>query len=206
MTLLIIPTIGSAGSYSLSPPYNVYTDNQVIFTCTGVRTIGDYLAAGEDVKTNIYVKYGLTDSDYINDVKDNTPIVTLQDDNGTWLYIPARFILSYPVTSGVVYHGIALVVSLGLMQINHDMSTVNTLIENTVYDALGITPKVSSGEISKPVILTHDDSDLLETARKNKATLVLSDRGKSLNLEMQLNSSRQKIRELETFIRSKNLT
>lgn len=198
----IIPQIGAKGYFTLSPPFNVYSSNKESYTCTAVRTIGDFIKTNEDPYNTIYVPNGLTAVQFQTDVTNNTYIVSLQRDNGFWLSLPVAYISSAPLASGVEYHNAALTISLGLIKTTYDATTLINLLSNVVYDSLGVTPVIQFAEVSSPQYLSQLDSTTLETARTAIITQQLSDRGKCLSLQTLNNNLLFKIAQLENYIKA----
>lgn len=197
---MIIPAIGDSGSFTFSPPYDTYSAQNQLYTCQGMRTLTDYLANNEDPYNNIYVKYGLTEQDYTQDKTANMQIVTLQNSVGGWLYIPARFILSYPKNDGIVYHGKALVIDLGMMTIDKDTTTLQSQVSDLVFDSIGIRPEVYEAENRMSVLVPTDEHEALETARQNNVTVSLSYRGQVEMWKDRYLTTLTKVQELEAFI------
>jgi hypothetical protein len=201
MAGFILPTVGTHGAFTLSAPYDAYTAHGEVYTCQAVRTLGDYIANNEDPLHTIYLKFNLTEADFTADRDVDMYILTLQGTNGAWLYVPARYVLSYPLMDGVQYHGMALGISLGLHPVGKDFSALKDLLSNLIYDTLGTTPHISELETSGIQLLSKEDSEALLQARLINITQELSDRGRALKAEAQLATALQKIQILETYIK-----
>lgn len=202
MTELIIPSVGSQGYYSVIAPFDTIIIPNVLYTCQAVRRLNDYLANNENPKEKIYNRYQLGDDAYNQDLKNDMFIVSLQAGTGVWVYIPARYISSYPISNGVRYHDMMIGVNLGSVPVDMDLSPVKTAVINTVHDMLGITPTVAEVEISKTIIVTHDKHAEIMQARLGHVELFLSDRGKADKAQVDIESLQNKIAQLETFIKA----
>lgn len=199
-TLTVNPVIGSKGSYTFISPFNRYSNNGEIYTCQAIRTIGDYIIENNDPLNNIYLAENLTEDDYNQDKANNINIITLQRSDSSWLRIPSRFISAYPIMNGIEYHQVALGVSLGMLPINYDLSTLETFISNVVYGVLGIIPQFSQVELSNPVLVTIEKDQQLSTARAANITFKLNDNLLLQKTQAELDDSLTKIKFLEKYI------
>lgn len=197
---LIIPNIGQSGFYSVKAPFDQFINADEVYTCKAVRFIGDYIALNEDPKTLIYEAYGLTDTDYEADVADNMYIVSLCSESGQWLYIPARYIASYPTMNGVRYHTMMMGVGLGAVPVDMDLSAIQTMVSNLIMDNLGITPAINLVQLSKPILVDRVNADKIEAARLIRAQQKKTDSFRYKETLGKLNEALLKIAELERFI------
>lgn len=202
MTELVIPTVGSEGYYTVLPPFDTILVPNILYTCQAVRRLNDYLANNENPKEKIYTRYGLGDNVYTDDLKNDMFIVSLQAGVGQWIYIPARYILGYPVSNGVKYHDVMLGVNLGSIPVDLDLSVVKTAVSNAVHDTLGITPTIADVEISKTIIVTHEQHKSIMDVRLGHMTLYLSDRAKVDKGQTDIESLQYKITQLEEYIKT----
>lgn len=128
-----IPTIGLRGVYTLKSPFDSLVTANTIYTCQSIRTIADYLAANEDVLSLLYTDNGLTQADYDTDLNNNTLIVALQSDSGSWVLVPTSYILSPPVIDGVTYYNYMLGVGKLKLENNNLLSiSITTSIRSYV--------------------------------------------------------------------------
>lgn len=196
----IIPTIGATGFYKLSAPFDALLAENTMYTCQAIRRLGDYIALNEDPLTNIYLFYGLTETEFDADQKENMYVVSLQSEQGQWLYVPVRYLLSYPIMNGVPYKTMMLGVSLGAIPVDTDLNPLMTLLKNLIFENFGITPKVSPVALSKALLVSREDHDRIETARLLRASQKKTDYGRYQETLGQLNAALQKIQILEEFI------
>lgn len=197
---LIIPTIGASGYFDVQPPFDLLMAKGQIYTCQGIRKISDYLANSEDPKKVIYDKYGITTAHWIDDAAANMSIVSLQSDKGHWLYIPAKFINTYPLTNGIAYRSVMIGAALPPIPVTQDLTDLETSISNLIIDALGITPVVKLVETSAAVAVTDTKHIETQTARNAIATGRNTDYSRYANLLIQHQIALDKIQELESYI------
>lgn len=204
MSNLVIPTIGDSGFYTLKAPFDTLMATDTVYTCQAIRRIGDYLAYNEDVYTDVYVANGLSESDFEADQRLNMYIVSLQSEAGQWLYVPASFIISYPVSNGVQYQNFMIGVSLGALPVDTDLSPIQTLIKNVVFQNFGVTPKTNVVQLSKPVLVGSLKHEAIKTARLQRAVEKKTDFARWQEAVRDLTEAQEKIQILENYIKEKH--
>lgn len=200
-----IPTIGMKGVYSLKAPFDQLLIAQAEYTCRAVRQLNDFVLNQEDPLTTIYLANGLTEVDYQLDLSEDMVIVSLQAGVGQWIIVPGRYVLGYPDTGGVPYHGVLLGVNIGAMPVNADLSVLESSISNLVYDQIGLRPHISPVQISNVTLVPYEDHTALLTARQARVTMQLSDSGRVAALQQQLDSALTRIQVLEKYIKDRLL-
>ncbi len=201
MSALIIPTIGAKGFYKLKAPFNSFLHEDEQYSCQGVRSLGDYIGFNEDPLNNIYLYYGLTEEDFNNDVANNMFIVSLQSENGQWIYVPASYLSSYPIMNGIPYQNIMLGVSLGAVPNTVDLAPIQTLIANVVYENYGVQPIIKPVILSKPKLIDVDSHNTIQNARLIRATQRKTDYGRYRELQTQYDQLQERYRILEEFVK-----
>jgi len=201
MAELILPTIGSSGYYELRAPFDTIIIPYERYTCQAIRKISEYLANNENPKTLIYDKYQLTEDDYTSDAEQNMSIVSLQSAKGHWLYVPARYIVTYPITNGIPYRSIMIGVSLPSIPAEKDLSNLETDIGNLIVDTLGVTPAIRLVETSRVVLIPKDKHDITQSTRDATANGRLTDRSRYMSLLLEHQAALDKITALETYIK-----
>ncbi len=195
-----LPAIGSVGTYTLLAPFNTMILPDDEYTCTAIRNISDYISNADDAYTTVYADNGLTQTDYQNDLAANMPIVSLQSSVGHWMYVPARFIVTFPITNGVPYCNKIIGVNIGAVPVNMDLTFLIASISNVVADNLGITPEIKQVVTSKTSSIPVTEDAAIQTARKGRITASLTDTGKLLNMTNNYNTALTKIAALEAYI------
>lgn len=201
----IIPSVGFKGFFKLKAPFSNFMNENEQYTCQAVRSIGDYIAFNEDPLNNIYLYAGLTEAEFENDVANNTMIISLQSENGQWIYVPAPYLLSFPIMNGIPYRTMMLGVSLGPVSTNLNLDAISELISNVVYENLGIRPAIKPIALSKPKLIDSSSHEMIETARLQRAVMAKTDYGRYKDMEAKYLLALEKIKILEDFITSKNL-
>jgi hypothetical protein len=200
---LIIPSIGSTGVYELRSPFNAKMMANERYTLQAVRRISDYVANNEDAYMDIYQPNGIGQEEYDQDSADNMYILSLQSGNGHWLYVPARYVVKYPITNGIPYRSFALSVALPLMPADRDYSFLDIAITNLIHDTLGVTPVVTQIETSKVILVDKAKHDIKRTERDAARQGTTTDRSRYMKAEQSLQEARAKILALETYIKER---
>lgn len=200
----ILPPIGSSGVFVLSSPFDTKVPSLTNLTCKAIRRISDYLASSEDPKTLCYTSNGLTEENYNDDAVLDVDIVSLQSGEGQWLYIPASYIVSYPITNGIPYRSIALAINLPQLPVTQDISPMETDISNIVRDHIGVVPVIEIIETSRVINVTSEKHEASKTARQlimnNK-----SDRVRLSEANILIGKLQTKVQELELFIKNNHI-
>lgn len=202
MTDRILPTIGSKGTYTFDTPYDAKTIPEEIYTCKAIRNISEYVSYNQDPKKLIYDFYGLTDIDYEADLEADMEIVSLQNKEGVWLYVPARYILTYPIVNGIPYRQLAIVCKLPAIKADMDLTLLTTDIGNLISDYIGTDSNISLVETSRTIAVTKTESDILTASRNIVATNNRTDRSRYTKLLSDHNEALLKIHELEEYIKT----
>lgn len=198
----ILPTLGSSGTYELDAPYDTKILPEEIYTCKGIRKLSEYISHNQDPKKTIYDYYGLSDSDYDNDIKEDMEIISLQNKDGVWLYVPARYILKYPIVNGIPYHQIALVCKLPAIEVNNDLEFLKTDIGNLIRDYLGIDSVIDIVELSRVIAITKEMSDTMTVERSLISNGRITDRSRYTQLLQDHDIALDKINQLEMYIKN----
>lgn len=202
MTLAILPVIGSSGFYELSAPFDVEVVDKIEYTCKAIRRISDYLANNEDPKASIYDAYEIDEAVYEEDLSKDTYIVSLQSRKGHWLYVPSRYILSYPSVNGVPYRSVMLGVSLPPLPVSQDLTAILSDIKDLVENSLGVSVAVRQVETSMNVLVDYSIHEATQQERnihiEGRSTLY----ARNVALREENDLLIQKVASLENYIKS----
>jgi len=200
----ILPVLGSQGTYELLPPFDTKITPEEIYTCKAIRSISEYISYNQDAKKEVYDYYGLSDEDFEEDVKNDIQIISLQNDDGVWLYVPSRFISKYPDANGIPYKQIAIVTKLPALKSDRDLSFLITDIDNLVKDSLGVSSNVSIVELSRTISVVKELSIQMEAERSLLTSGKSTDRSRYISLKNELESLLERIKKLEEYIKTIN--
>lgn len=202
MSLKIVPSVGSAGFYEFAAPFDTKALATVEYSCKAVRKISEYLASGEDVKKDIYDENGLTDAIYEEDLAQDAYIVSLQSGTGHWLYVPYRYILSFPSTNGVPYRSVMLGFSLPALPAGYDLSPLLGELKLLIESRLGVQTSAKMVETSKVSLIPKDAHVTKQAERNARKAGDLSIYATQVRLEREAVQLRTKVAELEAYIKA----
>lgn len=202
MTLSILPVIGSSGYYELAAPFDTEVVDKVEYSCKAIRRLSDYLANNEDPKKSIYDIYEIDEAIYEEDLNQDTYIVSLQSRKGHWLYVPSRYILSYPSVNGVAYRSVMLGVSLPPLPVSQDLTAILEDIKDLVEHNLGVNVTVKKVETSLDVLVDYDLHEITQQERNIliQGQTTLYARNNTLRKENDL--LLEKVTALENYIKT----
>ena len=203
MSSRILPVIGSSGTYELLPPFDTVILPEEIYTCKAIRNISEYVSYNQDPKKLVYDYYGLSENDYENDIQEDMEIVSLQNNKGVWVYVPARYIVKYPEVDGIPYHQLSMVCKIPAIEVTRDISHLKTDVINLIKDTLGVEAAVEIVEVSRTIAVTKDVSDQLKIDRALVSNGRVTDRAKYMQLLQQQQVLLDKIESLENYIKNR---
>lgn len=202
MSSRILPVIGSSGTYELLPPFDTVILPEELYTCKAIRNISEYVSYNQDPKKLVYDYYGLSENDYENDIQEDMEIISLQNNKGVWVYVPARYIVKYPEVDGIPYHQLSMVCKIPAIEVSRDISHLKTDVINLIKDTLGVEAAVEIVEASRTIAVTKDVSDQLKIDRALVSNGRVTDRAKYMQLLQQQQLLLNKIESLENYIKS----
>lgn len=106
---------------------------------------------------NIYEPMQMTKDEYIEDLNNDVPIVTLTQDNETYLYIPMDKIKEIPPIVGRTATERLITFSLGLVPDDINITPLVDNIRMMVNDTMNIQPEVISTPGGPTVLMTEED-------------------------------------------------
>lgn len=162
------PSIGDSGFFKLKAPYSVLVADETLYTCQSIRTINDFIAAGESVYEKFYLPLSVSVDQYQQDLVDNVYITGLQAGTGEWVFVPSSFIEAAPSSNGVKYIPVVVGISLGAIQDAFNLEAIIAQFKDIVINTLGVTPEVKGVVVGSAKWMTNEEHDLLEAARKEK--------------------------------------
>ena len=200
---MIIPTIGMKGLIKFKEPFDK-DEFKKKYEVIAIRDLIDYYNNNEDPLNNIYLRYGLTQEDYDNDIKAKVPIITLRTEGNKLTYVPANRILSLPQAYGVEYKQRVISVNLGMIPETISLNDIQVDIQDLVKDSLGIKPGVSVVETSSVCYKTEDEHKAFMSIfdRNPNVQNYKSYKTKYLQLVQDHNDMKNNYDMLQTFLAS----
>lgn len=198
--------VGMRGYFELSAPFDRFNTNKVVMTCKAIRNINEYDRESKTLFADVYAPLGISETDFQLHKQNNIDIVSLQGETGQWLIVPACYITKFPEISGVLYHNLMLGVNLGALPVDYDVQPVIEAVHNVVLDMLGVQAIIKPVQVSKTILVSHDEHKAITTARVEKANQILSDAARVRTLQNNVDKMRARIAELEQFILTNHVT
>jgi len=200
----IIPNVGDYGVFSITYPFQETMSGDIPYTCRSVRSMTEFQAAGTDVFNEIYAPAGLARPAYELDLRQGIPIATMEPaGGGTLLRIPCRYFQGVPMNNGVYYHDLVAAVGLGAVMTSMDLGPIKRVINDAVYEALGVTPTIEFNQNSRPRLLSFEESAVGELSRDARRSLYKSNLGRYNQVVALYEAEREKVRVLEEYIKTK---
>lgn len=178
-----LPPIGTSGTFDFKAPFNSSIDTKQKLTVMSVTSMKEMVDSGIDVKTFVYVNAGLTATDYNDAFDKHIPIISFANDDGSYFYLPADYLSSMPKNDGVEYVGKSVVIKLGELPSNLDLSLLETELKDKVLNVLGVEVDLAIVESSAKVMKSYSEHENLESIRNTKPELFESVDSKYLKLK-----------------------
>lgn len=199
----MIPRIHTAGIYTLDEPFAAQVLLNVEYTCKAIRTFSELIEMGVEPYEEYYEPYKIERQSYEEDVENGVVIVTLRSTQGTFIILPDSYIKAIPNANGFNYHAALLSVDLGVIPSDLDLASLKDTIRQVTEDYLGIQDvDVQEVAVSDTTIISSEDHDRLEAARKANIKVFESDRSKAIRLADVNEALQIRIKELEDYIKS----
>lgn len=199
----LIPGIGVQGVFTLKTPFDTQLLANTAYQVVAVRKLSDIAAAGGDPQALYYTPLGISSADYQTDLAAGVVIVSLQAGNGTWLYVPASYILAMPDQGGVPYTSLILGATLGPVPNATDLSYLFTQVAALISDTLGLDPanvSVQSVAISPTQNISAAEHTTLEAARQARITASSTEHAQLLAMTAQRDALQTLCNQLQTAL------
>lgn len=203
-TSLIVPEMGSAGTWTLKDPYTASINPDQVYTLIGLRQLADLIADGVDAKAKYYDVYQQDPSVYQNDLTNGACIMTLQDSMGGCAYVPNSFLLAYPSKGGVPYTVCMSAINLGAIPDSLDLTYFYSQLVDLALDTLGLTVTVKTVTVSATKMVSQETDADYESARLAKITNSTTDNAKLIAANKTIDAQAQQITALDNYIASLN--
>lgn len=198
----MIPTLGATGIYTVSEPFKSVIVSNMSYCCMAIRRLSDIVGLGIDPYDVYYQPHGLPQSRYEQDLKNTECIVSLQNSNGEWAYIPSSFITGYPELNGIPYTCIGLFAQLGALPDRLDLTYLKTKVADVIQSVLGVSPSITTLVTSPRTIVTQEAHLTAESARQSQIGQTTTDYSEIIDLRARNAALQNKVVQLESYIAS----
>lgn len=182
ITTILTPALGTKGFWTFKEPFNSFVINNYNIdlvnskqTVISVMSMKDLIANNFiDPFTAIYLPSGLNEVDYKEDLLDDVPILSFSGMAGNTevlFRIPLNYVASIPNDSDVTYRNKAIVLDLGNLPDNVDLSIHNNDLKDFALSKYGVLPSVKEVQVGTPSYISKLASKTSEIIRINSATM-----------------------------------
>ena len=200
----LIPPINAAGSFTALNPFDMIVDPSKFYTVEAIRTIPEMQAMKLNLYELVFKPIGVSQNDYPTVLEraraSDAVIVSLTSRNAATVYVISTYFKSFPLTDGVKYERMALVVDLGACppSLKDSLTQIQEDVRDLVTNAIGVTAVVRLGTVPTPGYVSKAQAGIFETTRRNKITDSDNNVARVNKLETQVAGLQEYIRELET--------
>lgn len=182
-----IPNVGLRGVWTLIDPFLADTKPNVAYTCRGVRTMADYTGQGRNVYDDVYAPKNITQEKFNEDVANDVIIISLQSDDGSWVHVPNSYVSKFPEQGGVSYTSLLISGLLGAVPDHLDLTSLKLRFADMIKTTTGFeNPQVEVIAVSPSTLISKDEADRLEEARKDRITVQYTDNAEIVRLRNQV--------------------
>jgi len=190
----IIPPLNSSGKFVFKKPISDKINPALNLTCKSVRKISELTRSNVNVYNDFYKPNDLSDLTFQIDKQNDSSIVGLVSSSGFWYYVPSSQLVTYPDATGVIYRRRALGVNLGPLADIVNIDSLIKLMSDVVFNNIGVKPDIRHIALSEQTLLSRDEHDMVEKARKAKIDT-------SKNVYLELSSIKKENQELKARLK-----
>lgn len=202
----LIPSIRAAGKFVALNPFNLVVNEDTYYTVEAIRTIPEMQAMKLNLYELVFKPIGVLETDYATvldrALQANAVIVSLTSRNNVPVYVISTYFKSFPLTDGVQYERMALIIDLGAVPAT--MAETLTLAQDEIKDyveaTIGVTTVVRVGSIPTSGYMSKEQSIIFENSRKSKITDTNNNVTRVKELETLLVARDARIAELEAAL------
>lgn len=203
--------INMKGRFTFKPPF--VTHPELIYNVTAIREMSDFSSYGIDVYKHVYMKVGLINGsehdgktfNFADEARNNPAIITLEANDGSIVYIPENYILSYPNMSDVVYSRIILAADLGGLPDYVFLGDIKDELTELLNAKLGLKTefKIVKGPfMAQP---TAEEHETLEASRIGSVKVVSNTFSELARCKQQLQEQDKTIKAMTALLRERGI-
>lgn len=152
-----IPPVGIRGTFHFHPPFDKPELDKKEYEVVEIRKIKNLVDNGENPFKSIYELMELTEEDYKKDIQEEVPIITLTQDDDTYLYVPASKIKKIPAVIGRPATERLITFGLGLLPDDIDLRVMYDNIVTMIEDTIGVRPEVLENPGGPTIIIPEEE-------------------------------------------------
>ena len=179
-----VPSLNLEAYFTFKEPVNTYFKNKYNLNSLNKKlkvisiiTMKDMIRNDlKDPYTELYTVLGIIEEvEYKKDLNDNIPIISFsfRDDLGIerFLRCPLNYIESYTLISNIEYINKLIVLDLGMLPKNLDISMFYDDFKDYIETRLGINSELKEVEIGNIELISENEHEIRETIRNNTKTV-----------------------------------
>lgn len=196
------PLIGSTGVFELNTPFTTLPNERC--QCVAIRRISSWISNNDDPWTEVYQPAKLSEAEYEDAKAIDLELVTLINDRGMRIVVPATYILKYPVQDGVPYRRMGIHIALPPMPEAQSLDFLEVALRETVMAMAGVRSDTRQIQTSAVQMISPDQHELVSMERDAAIGANVTDYAKNQKLMADLEAARGKIQQLEAYILATN--
>lgn len=166
------PLVNMRGIYTLIAPWSVQPTT--LYTCKSLQSFSQIVSDGQKGYEKYYKPQGLTEEDWNRDLAAGAFLCGLFGDDGSVIYVPDVYILTYPDQNSPQYSNFVLSTLIGPLPSNFNFNNLRSKIAEIVSDTIGMEPEVFVDTMDNSTVLSPEEAAAAESARlaqiKNRTT------------------------------------
>jgi len=177
----VIPSYFAAGSYTANNPFDMVVRPEKYYKVEALRSVNEMLGDNQNMFKLIFEPAGVTATDYQNMLDDVTKqqgaILVLIASDGSRVYVPTTYLKSFPLTDGVSYERLCLVIDLGAVppDLKNNIEDVKDHFANYAEAHIGVKANVQVGTMPTIGYVSAEQHKANETTRLNKIAGSMND-------------------------------
>lgn len=200
------PPMNTTGRFATKSPWELPAN--LVYQCIAIRSFEDIYKQGIDVQEVYYTPMGLVSGAAFNFAEEQSKkpnIITLHGSDGSIVYIPDTYILSYPKSGEIRYQHVVLCASIGALPEFVDLTALKNSLENLISAQLGTVVEVHEVVAPSTDQPTNAQHEILEAARAGSITAFENDHTKLKKEEAKSALLDAKVKTLVAILKANGL-
>ena len=160
----MIPMNHTKGYFKFNSPYDVAIQPNTLLTCLGSMTLPQLELEGLEPLKTVYEPFGMTEEDYLDDLRDKVSIIILSPGKGL-VYVPSDRIVSISQVDRIPYNKALIGINLGTIPVGLEIDNMMEDIKLLIEERLGIIPTLSKNRDGSTIMITKDEHEANKDAR-----------------------------------------
>lgn len=168
-------SLGMTGKFEFKSPANNIVDDTVEYTITSIRRIKEVFNNREDPLVTIYGVLGISEEVFNADLEKDILIIGIKKVGGNrYTYVPETFITTVPNLNGVRYVEKLLVLSLGKIPVDLDLTNLKDVLLDKIRTSTNLEVQIKEIDNSSIEMVDSVEHDAYMLRYNNLASKELS--------------------------------